>query len=485
MSRTFVVLLAASSWAADSLPSPQQVLDRYIQATGGAAAHRRIQTEIVESRLKLSGVDTGEATMRSFTARGGLRYQSVEWKSESQEQGVRNGVAWEISRLGGARLKSGNEKETAIRDADLMRDVEWRSHYPKAETIGLSETGGLPCFEVRLTPQAGPPETRCYSRTTGFLLRTRTLAFDGPRMVPAEITYSDYRSVGPLIIAMRSRAKYGERIIDAQIEKISYDVPIETSAFRLPSEVAELVALSRSGKALPNAALLIDRHIEKTGGVRAHQRARTQTMRGTMEIVHQGIVAQMVRYTGEGRESYQVLDVPGLGLLEEGNNGLIYWERSALMGPKVKQVLEQPTRVPNDAVLLTEWRSYYNKVETVAVENVDGKVCYKVIATPHIPALKTQARWYDRETGLLVRTSFEAPSENGNAVSDLYFRDYRKVGDLLAPFEIETRTGGQVLRVKAETIEVNAPIPEEAFAVPQEILELVARRIDQDKGRNP
>jgi hypothetical protein len=282
--------------------------------------------------------------------------------------------------------------------------------------------------------------------------------------------------VKPLIVPIKSKAKYGERIIDAQVEKISYDVPIETSAFKFPPEVSREIALSRTGKALPNAALLIDRHIQKTGGIKAHQRAKTQTLHGTMEIVHQGIVANMLRYTGEGRESYQVLDIPGLGRLEEGNNGLIYWELSALMGPKVKQVLEQPTRVPNDAVLLTEWRSYYRRVETVGTETVDGKVCYKVIATPQLAALKTQTRWYDRATGLLLKTAFETAGENGPVVSEIFFRDYRKVGDLLAPFEVETQSGGQVLRVKAESIEVNAPIPAEAFAVPQEILSLVAQR---------
>ena len=71
------------------------------------------------------------------------------------ESGFTNGVAWEKSAILGPRVKTGDEKDQAAREAHFNGQAEWRTIFPKAETTGSESVNGEDCYKVLLTPPTG------------------------------------------------------------------------------------------------------------------------------------------------------------------------------------------------------------------------------------------------------------------------------------------------------------------------------------------
>jgi len=112
------------------------------------------------------------------------------------EGGGSDGIVWAKDQIQGPRLKSGEEQEEEHRNAYLRAPLDWRKLYTKAITTGSDEVEGEACYEVVLTPKNGHPETRCYSRGTGLLLRMSRTYIAALGEFKSEELYSDYQAFG-------------------------------------------------------------------------------------------------------------------------------------------------------------------------------------------------------------------------------------------------------------------------------------------------
>ena len=87
---------------------------------------------------------------------------------------------------------------------------------------------------------------------------------------------------------------------------------------------------------LPKAEAILDKYIEVTGGKAAYEKKRTEVSTAVMEFIGKGVKANMTSYHAEPNRSYLVVEIEGIGKMEEGTDGSVVWERSALKGPRVK-----------------------------------------------------------------------------------------------------------------------------------------------------
>src|SRR5205085_11846766 len=87
---------------------------------------------------------------------------------------------------------------------------------------------------------------------------------------------------------------------------------------------------------LPKGEAILDKYIEVTGGKAAYEKKRTEVSSAVMEFVGKGVKANMTSYHAAPDKSYTVIEIDGIGKIEEGTDGSVVWERSALKGPRVK-----------------------------------------------------------------------------------------------------------------------------------------------------
>src|SRR5712691_10045774 len=176
---------------------------------------------------------------------------------------------------------------------------------------------------------------------------------------------------------------------------------------------------------LPKGETILDKYIEVTGGKAAYEKKRSEVSSAVMEFVGKGVKANMTMYHAERAKTYVVVEIEGIGKIEEGTDGSVVWERSALKGPRIKTGEERAVALrAADIRHDIRWRNFFSKVECTGIEPIDGRICYRVVLTPRDGQPET--RYYDKTSNLLVRTNMIMKTEMGEIPAESSVSDYRK-----------------------------------------------------------
>ena len=225
---------------------------------------------------------------------------------------------------------------------------------------------------------------------------------------------------------------------------------------------------------LPKGETILDKYIEVTGGKAAYEKKRSEISSAVMEFVGKGVKANMTMYHAAPNKSYSVVEIEGIGKIEEGTDGSVVWERSALKGPRVKTgeeraVTLRAANIHHDS----RWRDFFVKVECTGVEPIDGHVCYRVVLTPKDGQPET--RYYDKKSFLLVRTNMIMKNDMGEIPAESMVSDYRTVDGVLTPFLVKQKVLGQEFTITLQSVKTNVEIPKDRFAVPDDVQALAGR----------
>ena len=184
----------------------------------------------------------------------------------------------------------------------------------------------------------------------------------------------------------------------------------------------------------------------------------------------------MATWASDGGRYYQSVDVPGLGVQEEGSDGAVSWERSPVLGPRVKvRSVRNGLGVTLDAAQVIAWRQSIRQVRTEAREQIDGHDLYRIRLVPrgNSPAL---IRWYDRQTGLLYRTRTALSTDMGALPTTMTFEEYRDVAGLKWPTRIRMDVSGQNLLFSVNEVKLNEPIENTIFDLPVEVRQIAEQK---------
>lgn len=225
-----------------------------------------------------------------------------------------------------------------------------------------------------------------------------------------------------------------------------------------------LVACAQPAK--PTAESVMDRYVEVTGGKEARAKVTSQMVKGRVEIPSQGIKGAVTIYRQKGA-SYMEMEIPGVGKMENGNSGDIAWEKSAMMGPRIKEGDEKAQALREAALdIESNWRSYFSAA-LAGEEKVGGEDCHKLVLTPKSGSKET--RFYSKASGLLVKTSTVQKSPMGEIPVDAMPADYRDVDGVKVPFKLTIVVGPQQMNMIQESVTNNVPLPADKLALPAEI----------------
>jgi hypothetical protein len=225
---------------------------------------------------------------------------------------------------------------------------------------------------------------------------------------------------------------------------------------------------------LPSAESILDRYVEVTGGKQAYAKRKSEIITGTLEFAAQGIKGAIKRYSAEPDKYYATLDIPGIGLIEMGVSGGIAWEKSAIMGPRLKNGEEKAEAIREATLNSTlNWRKLYPKAETTGLETVNGEECYKVVMSP--PEGHSQTMYFQKKNGLALKTTTVASSQMGEIPVSIIVSDYKNFEGVWVPAKVTQQSSGQEFIITIDSVEVNPEIPASRFALPAEVQALAAK----------
>ncbi|QDV35020.1 LolA-like protein [Tautonia plasticadhaerens] len=232
-----LALAGASSPAQDDPPKAEELLSKYIEATGGAEAYKALSSRKATGTIEFAGAGLKGSLELMQQAPDKMKTVLELEGVGTFVQGTDGTTAYEINPISGERTLEGAEKAAFLREAAFYADLDWQDYYTKAETTGTEEVEGSTCFVVEMTPKEGAPETRYFDADSGLLVKTKRVVQTPMGEIPVESFLGDYKEVDGITMPFSSTEKLVGQEVKTTIEAVEHGVDFPEGTFAVPDSL--------------------------------------------------------------------------------------------------------------------------------------------------------------------------------------------------------------------------------------------------------
>jgi outer membrane lipoprotein-sorting protein len=238
-------LLAGACPLRAAEPTGEQVLDKYVEATGGKNAYEAITSRVVEGTISMPAQGLN-GKMVAYSKRPNLVRMTIDFPQIGKvERGYDGTTGWEKSALQGSRILTGDELDHMKQEANMANEANWRDQFSEAKNVGGADLNGKSAYKIELSHKNGKKETRWYDQTSGLLLQSE-MDVDTPQAkVHVVATPSDYRDTGGIKMPFKSTQQIeaaGQQIQQIiELSKVEQNVKVADEQFKLPEDIAAMV----------------------------------------------------------------------------------------------------------------------------------------------------------------------------------------------------------------------------------------------------
>lgn len=216
------------------LPSVKEILDKYVQATGGRAALEKIRTRTMKGTVELAPVGV-KGTFEYSGAAPDKIYNKMTLGGIGDIIEAYDGkTAWSVNPLQGNRDKTGDELAQAKITADFHRELNFERLYQKMEVKGVEKVGEKEAYVVIATPTGLEPQTFYFDKQTGLLLREDMTAVSPEGKFPSKIYYDDYRETDGVKLPYKVRTVLPQFEFLLAVTEVKNGVKIDEAIFVKP-----------------------------------------------------------------------------------------------------------------------------------------------------------------------------------------------------------------------------------------------------------
>jgi hypothetical protein len=219
---------------ADSLPSAEWIIDRYVSALGGKDAFEKITSRIMKGSYSLPVKRYTTGVEMYFKAPGKFRL-AFTGSNNTAARGFDGRTGWSKDYSEeGLRILDGAELTADSLEAVFYRETNLKSLYPRMTVKGKDTTDGRDAWVMEAVPVKGYPETMYFDMGSGLLLRRDVKLFLSIRN--AELHFLNYKEVNgvkfPFIIRVvrpvspfMTIYSFDKAIINKDISDAEFAVP--------------------------------------------------------------------------------------------------------------------------------------------------------------------------------------------------------------------------------------------------------------------
>jgi hypothetical protein len=215
-----------------TLPSAEQLLDKYLAAIGGADALQKITSRVQKGTLTAFG---GQHFPVDVYSKAPDKRVSVMHLQGGDSVTAFDGKQGWLSVPGRVHTMSAAENAAARIDADLYFPAHLKTVYEKFSVDVGEKIDGHDTYMVVGRTEGQPPLRLYLDKESGLLLRLVRYAETPLGRNPTQIDYADYRDVNGLKVPFRwTLARPGNRFT-IQVEQLQQNVPVDDAKFAPPS----------------------------------------------------------------------------------------------------------------------------------------------------------------------------------------------------------------------------------------------------------
>jgi photosynthetic reaction center cytochrome c subunit len=225
----------AGPTAPGSMPSVDEVLQRYIQALGGDAALNRVRTRVKKGSVQIGNGPIGTFELYEAAPNKQLLMGTLPPPLGSVHQGFDGAIGW-VKNLNGVFEMSGDGLAQAKREGNFYADSKLKLQYSSMVVEGKESLGNREVFVIRGIREDGTLEKLLFDVQSGLLLRRywETSTFFG--QLPSGIDYDNYKKVGSVRMPFTMRRSRSGTTLLQTVTELKLNIPIEDSKFSKPAQ---------------------------------------------------------------------------------------------------------------------------------------------------------------------------------------------------------------------------------------------------------
>ena len=145
--------------------------------------------------------------------------------------------------LQGPRIKAGEEKAQALREAAMNGAYHWRDLFREGGNGGRGDGGRRALLlKVVMTPAEGHPVTMYFEKESGLMRKTSVIAASQLGDIPADSISKEYKRFDGILEPAKVTEKVAGQEFTITIDTVKVNQPIPSGKFALPEEVKALLA---------------------------------------------------------------------------------------------------------------------------------------------------------------------------------------------------------------------------------------------------
>jgi hypothetical protein len=226
---------AASPTPRPPRPTPEQILQKYVEAVGGRAAIAKVQTTVLKGTREAS---QNRSWPIEVTLKGTDKFSVV---AQVPQQGTVtqafNGAAGWIKNPRGQHAASADELAALQRSALMYAPIKIKEPFASLKPNGRGKVGDRDAWVLMTTAPDGTIERYLFDMETGLLLRQTTFTPTVLNLIPEQIDYEDYRDVDGVKLPFTIRVSGIDTFFDStrKFTEIKHNVPVDDAQFQMPA----------------------------------------------------------------------------------------------------------------------------------------------------------------------------------------------------------------------------------------------------------
>ncbi len=229
--------------AAEGLPTPKELIAKYVQATGGEKTMRATRSMRSKGKMEMPMGMSGELEL--FAAAPNKMLMSMELPNLGTiKTGYDGKVAWIENPMTGPMIIEGDQLKEMLNQSDFYRDLKYDELYPTQETMEKTEFAGQSAYKVRLVDPSGKELFEYFAVDSGL-----KIGFEGEQTNEMGVMFvttelSDYRSVDGRSMPMTTVAKMMGMEMKMVLEDVSFN-SVDDAIFALPENIKTLAGAEK------------------------------------------------------------------------------------------------------------------------------------------------------------------------------------------------------------------------------------------------
>jgi photosynthetic reaction center cytochrome c subunit len=216
----------------DTGPAAEQLLDKYLQAAGGADAIEKVNSRVMKGTMDFGG----KSVPIDIYSKDPYRRVSFTHMPEGDSVTAFDGHDGWLGMSGHPlREMHGGDLDGASIDADLHLAAHLKPMFNEMEVQGKENVGDHSTYVVLGRRDGKPPISLYFDEQSGLLVRMVRFADTALGLLPTQIDYADYRDLSGVKIPYRwTLARPGGRFT-IQLSEVKQNVPVDDAKFAKPA----------------------------------------------------------------------------------------------------------------------------------------------------------------------------------------------------------------------------------------------------------